>query len=289
MGDAAMNHQSGMPVIIDVGASAKLNIDVKTEIPPEATGRLLDTITQLLSPWAEARALRADKIRLQRLDVAAEIAKRATRLIESYGQDVRPIPLKLMVPLLEKGSQEAPRDDFMIDAWANLLASAATDRHQVAPRFVSILADLNGSQARLLLKMDRRTNNPTAQIFGLMRGVISSSIADCFNSSPTDEEFLNKLAAFLRTAPLFPAEGWIDRPGSSRTHFGLWILENLDDDVWQTFYRGDPGILKSLGLLDDIEVSTFARDSSLWLRLFQVSLTGQRFVECVSPRGSIQK
>jgi hypothetical protein len=55
--------------------------------------------------------------------------------------------------LLEKASLENLRDKKMIDLWANLLASAALDDDSNVPRYVSILSEINGRQARLLEKI----------------------------------------------------------------------------------------------------------------------------------------
>jgi hypothetical protein len=62
---------------------------------------------------------------------------------------LQPVPTKILVPALEKASLEDAADDYMIDKWAELLAAAATQPN-VPPRFVGILAELTGSQAKLL-------------------------------------------------------------------------------------------------------------------------------------------
>jgi len=113
------------PVKIDLGA--KLQIEVKAEVPTASTGRLVDALTDLIRPWSEWRGLKADLIRMHREDVALEIAIRAAKRINLENQKPRPIPLKVLIPLLEKGSQEDPTDNFMIEMWANLLASSATE------------------------------------------------------------------------------------------------------------------------------------------------------------------
>jgi hypothetical protein len=79
-------------------------------------------------------------IRIHREDVAFEIARRAAERTRLEGARPELIPLKILVPLLEKGSQEAADDDFMIDLWANLLAAAASGK-DVQPRFVSIIGE----------------------------------------------------------------------------------------------------------------------------------------------------
>jgi hypothetical protein len=63
------------PVSVEVGLKAGL--EVKAEIPEKSVGRLVDSLTDLIRPFTEARGLRADQIRLQREDILIEIAKKA--------------------------------------------------------------------------------------------------------------------------------------------------------------------------------------------------------------------
>lgn len=48
-----MTGGGSLPVKVDVGA--KLNINLKAEIPKESAGRALDAIVDLFRPWSEAR------------------------------------------------------------------------------------------------------------------------------------------------------------------------------------------------------------------------------------------
>lgn len=146
-----------LPVSVkaEFGAKAEASLKLTGEIPSTSLGRLVDSlsrvvnsVTDLWSPTSEARGLRADLIRLQRTDVALEIAKRARTITELEAKPVGDLPLKTLVPLLEHGSMEEPDDSYMIDRWAALLATAATDGN-VSPRLVSILSELNGRQAIL--------------------------------------------------------------------------------------------------------------------------------------------
>jgi hypothetical protein len=122
---------------------------VKAEVPTTSVGRLVDALTDLIRPFTESRGLKADLLRVQREEVAIEIAKKAHPRIQIEHGVVQPVKPKLLVPLFEKGSCEDPHDTVMIDRWANLLASASL-KLSVQPRFVSILEELSGSQAECL-------------------------------------------------------------------------------------------------------------------------------------------
>lgn len=134
------------PISLELGAKASL--EIKTVIPEESTGRLIDALTDIIRPFTESRGLRADQIRLQREEVALEIARRAAARLKMEGSS-RAVPNKILVPLLEKASLEEISDDFMVDRWANLLASSSSEQN-VQPRFVSILAEMTTPQAVLL-------------------------------------------------------------------------------------------------------------------------------------------
>jgi len=144
-----MSKRSRNPVQIDIGARAEAKLSVKAEVPSTSIGRLVDSLTDIIRPFTEARGLRADLLRLHREEVAIEIARRAHARIQIEKGNAQAVPLKLLVPLFEKGSCEDIRDVVMIDRWANLLASASL-KLSVQPRFVSILEELSGSQADCL-------------------------------------------------------------------------------------------------------------------------------------------
>lgn len=137
------------PVTIDIGASAKVSLDIKTEIPKESSGRLLDALTELIRPFSERRGLIADRLRLEREEVLYEIASRARRRIELENAVIKPIPSKLLIPLLEAASLEDVSDQKLIDMWSNLLATALTQKVEMLAQYVTILSSLTGSQARI--------------------------------------------------------------------------------------------------------------------------------------------
>lgn len=138
---------------IESPISAQVKAEVKTEIPSASAGRTLDALVDIIRPFTERRGLKADLIRLQREEVALKIARMAQERIEAASASTQPIPNKGLVQLLEHASLEEAGDDTMVAVWAGLLASAAINGDPSLPRFVSILSQLNGAQARLLERM----------------------------------------------------------------------------------------------------------------------------------------
>ncbi|MBX5191438.1 hypothetical protein HJB86_21390 [Rhizobium sp. NZLR3b] len=126
-------------VKVDVGAKAEL----KAEIPAASTGRLLDALTDIIRPFSEARGLRADQIRLQREDVLIEIARKACRRFELDGTQPKPVPLRLMVPLLERASLTSPSDEVLKDAWSSLLHNTSKGAEANHGIFIDVLSKLD--------------------------------------------------------------------------------------------------------------------------------------------------
>lgn len=138
-----------LPVNVDIGAKAEAKLAVETRVPEESSGRLVDALTDLIRPWSEARGLKADQLRLQREEVLVEIVKKARDKRILGAEEYKYIPTKILVPLLEAASLEDPKDTEMHERWANLLVSSSADGG-IEPRFVSILKEITGRQARLL-------------------------------------------------------------------------------------------------------------------------------------------
>ena len=146
-----MSGEKNPQVAVDIGLSAKASLEAKvsTEIPAQSTGRLLDALTDIIRPFSERRGLKADQIRLQREEVAIEIARRAHHRLEIENQLINPLPNKFLVPFLEKASLEE-LDSVLVDRWADLLASCSADPASAHPIFVKILSEMTGNDAFLL-------------------------------------------------------------------------------------------------------------------------------------------
>ena len=140
------------PIQIDIGAKAEAKFEVKAEVPSASAGRFVDAITDIFRPFSEARGLRADQIRLQRAEVAIEIARLARQAVLEEGLEVQPIANKVLVPLIEKASNEDLADEFMIKRWADLLVSAS-QKDGIPPLYAQILSEIDGRQATALLNV----------------------------------------------------------------------------------------------------------------------------------------
>jgi hypothetical protein len=130
-------------------------VEIKTEIPKESSGRALDALTDLIRPLSESFGLIGDKIALHRQKVLHEIAKRTRKRLETLNKDVKPIPPKFLVPLLEKASLEDVNDEKLMDMWSNLLVTSATENVELLGQYSTILAEITSDQVRLMERILR--------------------------------------------------------------------------------------------------------------------------------------
>jgi hypothetical protein len=112
------------PIRIVLGAEAKASLEIKAEVPPASTGRLIDSIVDMFRPFSETRGLRADQIRLQREDVLYKIAEKAKQRAQLENIEIGVVQNKFLIPFIEKASLESLESE-LVDRWSDLLLSAS--------------------------------------------------------------------------------------------------------------------------------------------------------------------
>ena len=235
-------------------------------------------------------------MRVQREEVAIEIAKFARQRIAIEGSEPLPVPNKLLIPLLEKGSCEEIDDREMINRWANLLAAASL-KLAVQPRFIGILGELAGTQAECL---ERMAFNRCSE-FRYPSRILDDSVLDFaeYNLRKEFESDVRKLLkaekhvkktleriihVFNRPGVLLSLAVIAERPP------GLW---SDYDSVAETGIRDeeDLSVLESLGLVRyvaiEFEIVWKRQKRTLTVSISYHHLTalGVRFIEvCARPR-----
>jgi hypothetical protein len=134
---------------VSVDIAAKAILKVQAEIPPESTGRALDALVDIIRPFTEARGLKADQLRLQRAEIAYEIAKIAKAEADLEKLSLIPPPTKFLVPFLERASLE-DKDKQLHTRWASLLLSAPTHYDARHVTYIDILSRLSSEELLLL-------------------------------------------------------------------------------------------------------------------------------------------
>jgi hypothetical protein len=115
-------------------------IEVKlpdVNLSPEAVGFL----QRVLGPFAEAGDFLSEKIRFYRWHSSLKTVKRAEEIAREHGVSPKEVPLKTLVPLLEKASLEDDGSE-LIEKWATLLAQASADPDLVHSIYVDVLSRL---------------------------------------------------------------------------------------------------------------------------------------------------
>jgi hypothetical protein len=134
---------------LSVDIAARATFEVKAEIPKESTGRVLDSLIDIIRPFTEARGLKADILRLQRAEVAYEIAKIAKRTADLEAIELKPPSTKFLVPFLEQASLE-DQDTELHSRWAALLLSASTNYEARHLTFIDLLSRMSSQELALL-------------------------------------------------------------------------------------------------------------------------------------------
>lgn len=138
---------------------------------------------RLIGPVGEAADFLSDRIRFYRFKSAMRVLEEARRLTEGKGKIPREVPIKFLVPFLEKCSLEEEGSP-LISMWAGLLASAATGSDRSRNHLFSrVLADLCPADAAILDTLynasdERPDESPGHAAFDLHRLSLDSIIED---------------------------------------------------------------------------------------------------------------
>lgn len=158
-----VDKEKSSPVNLDLAARAEARLDIKAEIPASSVGRLVEAFTDIFRPFTEARGLKADQIRLQREDVLIEIGKRARERSNIEGAEIKPVPLKFLVPFLEKASLESLEGE-LIDRWSNLLLQASLEFGEELLVFIDILSKIGPREVDYLNALFCKINQDDSQL-----------------------------------------------------------------------------------------------------------------------------
>lgn len=115
------------------------NLNLHLPSLPESSQRF---IGRIFGPLAEVGDFLSEKIRFYRWKSALEMLRQAEEIAKAKGIEPKEIPLKKLVPLLEKSSLE-PEDSPILEMWANLLANAMLDEDRISSSYIDILSRLD--------------------------------------------------------------------------------------------------------------------------------------------------
>ncbi len=270
------------PISFDVGARAEAKLEIKAEVPASSTGRFVDAITDLFRPISEARGLKADLIRLQREEVAIKIAKLAREISDVRGETIVAPPLKILIPLFEKASQEDFDDEFMLDAWAKLLVSASSP-NSISPRLISLIGEMSSRQARLFLDVMERGKPGSfdeLNLYDAQRHFMEEKIDGLWSKETvTARQIFDQILPNIEIAGAALDDIAVsDDDGMHSVSVDGALFGDADSAV-------DLEVLASLGLFTRVDIwrtSEVRRVSQINVRYFLVSRLGIMFYEAVT-------
>ena len=137
-------------------------------------------------PLEQGLGIFEDKLRYMRWERMVRLKERADQFMESRGKDssIKPIPLKLAIPLLQAASLED--DDDLQDMWAKLLVNASTECGMELRRaHIDILEQLSPIEALILEKI---YTLPASKLKG--SSIVTGHLPDDVSFEEKDQEQL---------------------------------------------------------------------------------------------------
>lgn len=273
---------------VEIGAKASFLAEVKTEIPKESSGRFIDSLVDIFRPFSEARGLKADHIRLQREDVLIEIAKKARDRIVVEKILTEPLPLKVIVPLLEKASLEDTSDDYMMAKWAELLVSGATKK-KITTRLVTLLSEINSDQAKLLDEIffkKAKEDSPLKDFDGLKFDIGDDELYSLFKSYHSayggpEHDIVVRQNLFMSLLRLLS-----ENPGLQLVTGGVWLRTNhlvMRNHMMPKSDTLDVNVLVSLNLLERRKFNYITDDLEFRMEYCQISDLGIDLITRCTP------
>lgn len=131
-------------------------INVKSSTIEKGLEVAKEFVSKLLGPTVEELGLlMADKIKYYRYKNQVNILIKAKNYVESKRLDVREIPTKILVPLLEQASLE--EDEEMQIKWANLIGNLADSEQNLQNQiFPYLLGQISSTEYQELLDLNSK-------------------------------------------------------------------------------------------------------------------------------------
>ena len=226
-------------------------IKAKIDVPNDVARDTLVIVQRLLGPTAEAADFLGDRVRYYRCRSAVSTLTLAREFADLAGLEPHAVPLKFLVPFLEKASLEE-EDGGLTDAWAKLLVAASDDYDVVHQAYLNTLSQLGPTEVEMLGEIvDGGGLGDRKEEFALDMSTIRRSLHDVL------EEFLNldnegRRLAFSRVTE--------DLTATITIHYGVFTRIALSIEEGRTFMRENEVMKESESsalLLDNLGLVSF--------------------------------
>jgi hypothetical protein len=166
--DADDKEDSSDPLKVEIGAVAKAEAAAKYErktqvsitVPEDVTRAKAQAFLHAISPFTHSLGLIGDwiadareRLKTHRLQALTAIAEKARKEIEGRAEEPGEIPLKALLPMLDKASLEEADDETLTTAWGALIASASLDYDPEVIAFSRILSELSPRECLILQRI----------------------------------------------------------------------------------------------------------------------------------------
>jgi hypothetical protein len=130
--------------------------------PKAASAELARLVRDFVGPAAQelGETIR-DQLRYYRWRSAQKILKKAKEYASNSGIPSHEVPLKFLIPFIERCSLE-DEDSPLADLWAQLLANASTGYNWKYAKYSELLSRIDGLDAQMLFQMFRTAHQPEA-------------------------------------------------------------------------------------------------------------------------------
>jgi Abortive infection alpha len=248
----------------NIGATATYSVkkEIKETVPADVSRAKAAAWLSLISPLTEWAGLKADQLnykrallRLQREETLTRIAQKIRKFsLSSEKRDL--IPTKFIVEYLEKASLESP-DDPLVDLWANLLVSAASDYGSHHLHFVNIINQLDAKQAKLFSSLigtkKRRDLELAHDNIGMYftQQDIQSTIVSTFDKKDIwdEDEICDEVIDMLDILGSEAIHSSVEMKDETKTYFDINLRSNYEDEN-----EIDYKILESLRLIELVKI-----------------------------------
>lgn len=123
--------------------------EIKVELPAEIPKTAVKFLQQLFGSVTEASEYFADKIRYARWKAAVRRVEDAAKFAKEHGLSCNEVPIKFLVPFLEKASLEDESSELS-RLWSKLLANASNKFEWKLALLPEILSQIGAAEALLL-------------------------------------------------------------------------------------------------------------------------------------------
>lgn len=154
------------PVRLEAGVVAKAEAkytrttEISVSVPEDVTRAKAEAFLDAISPLTQGLGLIGDwigdkreRLKLHRLQSLEKIANKARAQVEQQQVEPKPIPVKALIPILDRASLEEADDETLTDAWAALIASASLEYDPEVIAFSRVLSELSPRECLILQRV----------------------------------------------------------------------------------------------------------------------------------------